>query len=306
VIKPRALRPGDRIAIVSPASPFERVEFDRGVEELRRLGFEPVYEDSVFTRTGYVSGSAELRGNAFRAAWDDPAVHALIAARGGYGSVHLLPYLDAEVLRRHPKVFIGYSDTTSILTWLTCYCGIPAIHGPMLERRLARGSAGYDEASFVRLLSSERDFELSPTGVDVLREGEAAGSLFGGNVSQLVASLGTPYAFDPPPGSILFLEDVNERPYRLDRMLTQLELSGILSRAVGIVFGEMRGCNEPDGQLTARAVLESFAERSHGPTLVGFPSGHTSGPCWSLPLGVRVRVKTRPSPSLVVEEAVVE
>lgn len=260
----------------------------------------------MFARTGYVSGSAELRGNAFRAAWDDPTVRALIAARGGYGSVHVLPYLDAEVLRRHPKLFVGYSDTTSILTWLTCCCGIAAIHGPMLERRLANGGAGYDEASFVRLLAGDRDFALSPSGVEVLRDGEAAGSLFGGNLSLLVASLGTPYAFDPPAGSILFLEDVNERPYRLDRMLTQLALSGILSRAAGIVFGEMQGCDEPDGGPTARSVLESFAGKTSGPALVGFPSGHTSGPCWSLPLGVRVRVTTRPSPSLVVEEAVAE
>lgn len=306
MLKPRALQPGDQIAIVSPASPFERPEFERGVGELRRLGFTPVYEESVFTRTGYVSGPAELRAGAFRRAWEDPAVRALIAARGGYGSTHLLPHLDANATRRHPKLFIGYSDTTAMLTWLTCCCGIGAIHGPMLERRLASGGAGYDQASFVRLVTGDSGFVLDPPGVAVLRDGEAAGPMFGGNLSQLVASLGTPYAFDPPPGSILFLEDVNERPYRLDRMLTQLVLSGVLSRAAGIVFGEMPGCDEPGGTVAARAVLESFVGNSPGPVLIGFPSGHTSGSCWSLPFGVRVRIVTRPAPSLLIEEAVVE
>ena len=118
------------------------------------LGFEPVYEDSVFARQGYVAGSAETRAAAFRQAWDDPAVAALIAVRGGYGSVHLLPLLDREAVARQPKAFIGYSDNTSILTWLTLQCGIVSFHGPMIEGRLARGAEGYDRDTFTRCLCS--------------------------------------------------------------------------------------------------------------------------------------------------------
>jgi muramoyltetrapeptide carboxypeptidase len=124
-------------------------------------------------------------------------------------------------------------------------------------------------------------------------------------MTQLTASLGTPYAFDPPAGCVLFLEDVNERPYRLDRMLTQLRLAGLLSRAVALVFGEMRGCDEPGVTLLARDVVRRLTVDFPGPVLYGFPSGHTAGPAWTLPLGVRVRVVTAP-PAIVVEEAPVE
>lgn len=301
---PAALKPGDRVAIVSPASPFARAEFDAGVAEIARLGFEPVYDDSVFARDGgYLSGSAELRADAFMRYWVDPSVAALIAVRGGFGSVQLLPHFDREHLAATPKLFIGYSDNTSILSFLTCQCGMTALHGPMLERRLSRGAQGYDESSFMALLQGGRGLEMAPDGMLVLRDGEAAGKLYGGTLTQIVASLGTPFAFDPPPGCILFLEDVNERPYKLERMLTQLTLSGILSRAVGLVFGEMRGCDEAAGDVTARAVIQRLTRTFTGPIVQGFPSGHTSGACWTLPLGVRVRVATSPHPSLVVEES---
>ena len=307
MIKPRALKAGDRIAVVSPASPFSREEFDKGVTELRRLGFEPVYDESVFARSGYVSGPPQLRAAAWLRAWSDPDIAALIAVRGGYGSVHLLPYLDAYRDRLVPKLFIGYSDNTSLLSWLTCKCGMTALHGPMLEGRLARGADGYDEHSFMRLVSGEgAGLELRPPGLVALRGGEAAGPLYGGTLTQLAASMGTPYAFDPPQRCVLFLEDVNERPYRVDRLLTQLRLGGILDRAAALVFGEMRGCEEAGGQPAIRDVLTRLTESFSGPVLLGFPSGHTTGPSWSLPLGVHVRVTTEPHPLLVVEESPVE
>ena len=306
MIKPRALRPGDRIAIVSPASPFSREEFDSGIEELRRLGFEPVYQESVFDRSLFTSGPPELRAAAFVRAWSDPGIAALMAVRGGYGSVQVLPGLDGWTPQENPKLFIAYSDNTSLLSWLTCQCGITALHGPMLEGRLAKRSEGYDERSFMRLVSGEgAGLELGPEPLTVLHEGEAHGPLYGGTMTQLAASLGTPYAFSPPEGAVLFMEDVNERPYRIDRLLTQLRLGGILGRAAALVFDEMRGCDEPGGQLAIRDVLRGLTEDFEGPVLCGFPSGHTTGPCWSLPLGVRVHVKSAPHPSLVVEESLV-
>ena len=301
---PAALKPGDRVAVVSPASPFAREEFEAGVSEITRLGYVPVYDDSVFARDGsYLSGSPELRAEAFMRYWSDPSVAALIAVRGAYGSVQLLPLLDRDHLAATPKLFIGYSDNTSILSFLTCQCGMTALHGPMLDRRLSRGAPGYDERSFVALLQGGRGLAMAPDGLLVLRDGEASGRLFGGTMTTLLASLGTPYAFDPPPGCILFLEDVNERPYKLDRMLTQLRLSGILSRAVALVFGEMRGCDETGGGVAARDVIQRLTRDFPGPILLGFPSGHTLGACWTLPLGVRVRVATSPHPSLVVEDS---
>src|SRR3954464_15262582 len=132
--KPRALRPGDRIALVAPASPFPRESFDAGVAELRRLGYDPVYDEAVFARHQYTAGTAAVRAESFRRAWIDPSVAALMAVRGGYGSVQLLPLLDPAEIARSPKAFIGYSDNTSILDWLTHRCGIVSFHGPMIHR----------------------------------------------------------------------------------------------------------------------------------------------------------------------------
>lgn len=304
--KPRALRPGDRIAVVAPASPFARQSFDDGIAELRALGFEPVYEDSVFDRQRYLAGAAETRAAAFRRAWNDPTIAGIVAARGGYGSVQMLPLLDASDFRGAPKAFIGYSDTTSLLTWLNQACGVVAFHGPMLEGRLARREAGYDRDTFVRCLCrAEPPGDVVHPGIEVLRRGEAAGPLAGGTITKLAASMGTPYAFDPPDGCVLFLEDVGERPYRLDRMLTQLRLGGILARASALVFGTMPGCDEPGGTPEAREVVADLVDGFPGPVLYGLPSGHADGPAMTLPFGVRARVLAGAAPRLVLEEAAV-
>ena len=306
MIRPRALRPGDRIAVVSPASPFSREEFDAGVAELRKLGYDPVFDDSIFEEHLFSSGTVESRAASFRRAWSDPGIAALVAVRGGYGSVQLLPALSDWKPQQTPKLFIGYSDNTSLLSWLTCQCGMTALHGPMLERRLARGDDGYDRASFTALAQGKgTGFEMAPDGLAVVKAGDATGALFGGTITQLVGSLGTPFAFDPPRDCVLFLEDVNERPYRIDRMLTQLRQAGVLGKARALIFGEMRGCQQ-DGGPTIDDVLAAVARDVAGPVVKGFPSGHTTGPTWTLPLGVRVRLRADTRPAVIVEESPVE
>lgn len=307
MLKPRALRPGDRIGIVAPASPFARDAFEAGVAELRRLGYDPVYDDSVFARRRYTAGDAALRADAFRRAWNDRSIAALMAVRGGYGSVQLLPLLDPAHVRRAPKAFIGYSDNTSLLTWLTAYCGLTAFHGPMLDGRLAKGETAYDLDTFTRvLMRAEPAGRISHPQVEVLRPGEATGILLGGTLSNLTASLGTPYAFDPPPGHILFLDEVAERPYRIDRMLTQLRQSGLLVRASAVVFGELPRCDEPaEGGPAIKAVVADLLAEFRGPVLFGLPSGHTDGACMTLPFGVAARVVTGRDPAVIVEEAAV-
>ncbi len=307
MLKPPALKPGDRIAIVAPASGFERDEFDRGVEELRAIGFVPVYEESVFERCAYVAGPPELRAAAIHGAWEDPAVSALIAARGGYGAAQVLPLLDRDLARRACKPFVGYSDTTALLTFLVIHCGMVAFHGPMLDRRLSRGTDGYDRASFTRALCQREPIgELAPEGVETIAAGEATGLLVGGTATQLLASLGTPYAFDPPPGYVLFFDEVAERPYRLDRMVTQLQQTGLLARASAVVIGELPGCDEPSGQPAGRAVMRDLFAGFPGPVLIGFPSGHTDRPLVTLPFGVKARVIGGSRPRLVIEEAAVQ
>jgi muramoyltetrapeptide carboxypeptidase len=304
--KPRVLRPGDRVALVAPASAFARAEFDAGVAELRTLGFDPVYDDSVFERRNYAAGSAATRAAAFDRAWRDPSIAALMAVRGGYGSVHLLSLLEPALVAGPPKAFIGYSDNTSLLSWLTLAGRVVTFHGPMLEGRLARGEAGYDRDTFARCLCRAAPVgEITHPQLEVLHSGEAAGMLIGGTLALLCASLGTPYAFDPPMGCVLFIEDVAEPPYRIDRMLTQLYLSGILSRASALVFGEMPRCEEPGGNHTAREVIQELTAGFRGPVLYGLPSGHTNGATLTLPFGVEARVIAGPEPALVIEESAV-
>jgi muramoyltetrapeptide carboxypeptidase len=307
LLKPRALQPGDRIAVVAPGSPFAPEEFSAGLAELRACGFEPVYTADVFARELYLAGSAELRARDFVRAWMDPGVAAIVAARGGYGSVQLLPFINPEAFRQRPKAFIGFSDNTSLLTWLVQQCGMVAFHGPMLEGRLARGAEGYDRDSFTRCLCQASPAgELTAPQLEVLGRGEAAGILVGGTLTQLVSSLGTPFAFDPPDGCVLFLDEVAERPYRLDRMLTQLRLAGLLGRAAAIVFNELPRCDEPGGTPTPRDVVRMVLRGFPGPILFGLPSGHTDGPTLTLPLGVTTRVVAGDRAALVIEEAAVE
>jgi muramoyltetrapeptide carboxypeptidase len=210
------------------------------------------------------------------------------------------------VIREARKVFVGYSDVTSVLSFHTGACGLVSFHGPMLVGRLGRRDAGYDRDSLLRATGRPEPLgELAPAGLETLRPGEATGVLVGGTLTQLLASLGTPFAFDPPPGCVLLLEDVGERPYRLDRMLTQARQAGWLSRARAVVFGEMVQCDEPNGELTARDVLADVLSDFPGPVLYGFPTGHTAGPAVTLPLGVSCRVVATPMPRLVIEEAAV-
>jgi muramoyltetrapeptide carboxypeptidase len=305
--RPRALKRGDRLAIVAPASPFTREEFDRGVDEIRTLGFEPVYDQSVFARQRYVAGPPNVRAAAIHAAWNDPSIAGLIGARGGYGSAQVLPLLDRGLAQRAAKAFIGYSDLTAVLTFMTLGCEMVAFHGPMLAGRLGRGAAGYDADSFERALCRVEPLgEMTAPGLESVRGGDARGVLLGGTLTQLLASLGTPFAFAPPAGYVLFLDEVGERPYRLDRMVTQLKQTGLLSRASAVVIGELPRCDEPSGDPTARAVVADLFADFPGPVLIGFPSGHTVSPAMTLPFGVLCRVVSDAEPRLVIEEAAVE
>ena len=307
MLKPRALKPGDRLAVVAPASPFTREEFDPGIEEIRRLGFVPVYDDTVFARERYVAGPPEVRAAAIHAAWRDPSIAGVIGVRGGYGSMQVLPLLDREQARRARKPFIGYSDLTAVLTFLTIGCGLVAFHGPMLAGRLSRGAAGYDRDSFVKAVCGQEPIgELAPAGLETIHRGEVVGPLLGGTLTQLLASIGTPFAFTPPAGHILFLDEVGERPYRLDRLVTQLRQTGVLARASAIVVGELPNCDEPSGDPTARAVMADLFGDFNGPVIIGFPSGHTTGPAMTLPLGVSCRIVADGRPRIVIEETAVE
>ncbi len=306
MIRLRQVKPGDRVALVAPASSFPEEEVAAGVAELRRIGLDPVYDESLFQKERFVAGSVETRVRAILDAWQDPSIAALVAMRGGYGSAQLLPYLDPDVLIEGRKALIGYSDVTAILTLYLMH-GLAAIHGPMIDRRISKGPSGYDESSFRSVvMSAEPAGDLRPPQLECLHDGDADGVLVGGTMTQLMASMGTPWEFDPPAGAILFLEDIGERPYRIHRMLTQAAQAGLFVQARAIVFGEFPGCDEPGGDPAIRDVLRDFTNEFRGPVLFNFPSGHTSGPTWTLPFGVRAAVSGGASPVVRILEAAVE
>lgn len=303
--RPRRLQPGDRLALVAPASPVKAEELERGADELRALGFEPVCDERVRARHGYVAGLPALRASALADAWRDPAIRGIVAVRGGYGSQQVLPLLDPRWLIADPKVFVGYSDLTALLAWQVMH-GHVAFHGPMVEGRLAQGARGYDRASLLAAVTRPVPMgTLAPAGLEVFRPGEAAGVLMGGTMTQLAALLGTPFACIPREPTILFLEDVGERPYRLDRLLSQLHQAGMFRHVTGVLLGVFPGCDESGGGPTARAVLADLFAHFPGPVVFGFPSGHTSGPTTTLPLGVGARLVAGSAPALSIEEPAV-
>ena len=277
---------------------------------MRRLGLDPVFDERLFERRGYVAGDPRSRVAQLTDLWRRKDVDVVMAVRGGYGSLQMLPHLNevaAELAREARTAFVGYSDITSLHVWLAASAGIVSFHGPMIDRRLSGGVAAYDPASFLGSLRPEPLGELRPAGLEVLKPGTAGGPLFGGTLTQLLASMGTPWAFDPPAGHVLFIDEVGERPYRLDRMLVQLIQTRILVRASAVVFGQMPRCDEPDGSVTARAIVADVLSGFPGPILYGFPSGHATTPLVTLPFGVQARVLAdEGGPGVVIEESAVD
>jgi len=292
-VKPPALRPGDGVGIVAPASHFPRDEFDRGCEALRSMGYNPVYEASIFDRDLYFAGSLERRVSELETMFLREDVRAVVCARGGYGSNYLLPALDAGRIRSRPKAFIGYSDATSLATYFCDSLNFVAFHGPMVAKDFARPD-GVDAGSWQAALGGRKnwrlDFDLA-SGVQPLEPGSAEGILYGGCLSMLVASLGTPYEIRTA-GTILLIEDVATKPYQVDRMLMQLKLAGKLDEVRGLVFGEMPDCQAPPpGQgYTLEEVVRRVVGNLGVPVAYGLRSGHVSRRNITLPLGVSARL----------------
>lgn len=300
--------PGSRVGIVAPASQCAPHELEAGLAELRAMGFEPVFDDRLLARCPYTAGDARTRAGALLDAVADPSIDGIIGLRGGYGSLHVLPLLDARAIASARKPIVGYSDLTALLVLVVQQAGLVCFHGPTVAGRLERGERGYDRDTFLRALTDAAPLgEVGAGTLRTLKAGVARGPVVGGTLSMLAATMGTPFAFAPPPGAILFLEDVNERPYRLDRLLTQLRLAGVFSRASGVVFGQLPGCDEPGGAVAGEWAIESVLGGFPGPVVAGLPSGHTTGPALTIPLGVGARLTAAGgAASLVFEEPAVE
>jgi muramoyltetrapeptide carboxypeptidase len=303
------LKPGDLVGVAAPAGPVDAEKLRRGVAELERLGFAVRVEDGVLDRRGFTAGSVDVRLRQLHRLFAEPDVAAIACARGGAGTIQLLPGLDRELLAAHPKLILGYSDITLLHLEMGRF-GFPSLHGPMVARELAGGEAGYDRASLWHALTGEGDpYASGPDELVVLAEGQGEGVLRGGCLSLLAAAAGTAWALPPlEEPTILLVEDVDEKPYRLDRMLRQLKASGALEGLAGVVFGDMKGCAPSihDDYRLEEVLLEAL-EGVEVPVALGLSSGHTPHPNVTLPLGVRARLECRGGEaSFAVLEAPVE
>lgn len=305
-IKPRILKPGDTVGIAAPASPFSGKELEMGLRRLTGLGFRIRFDDRVFSQHRYLAGQDRERAEVLNDLFADPEVRAIFCARGGYGSVRLLPHLDLETIRRHPKIFVGSSDITSLLIHFQRRVPLVVFHGPMVARDQIIHMTDLTRTSLLTTLCSASPAGVLPAaGVTSLRGGHAEGVLTGGCLSLLVRALGTTEEFDTRD-KILFMEDVDEKPYRIDRMLTQLREAGKFTGVRGIVFGTMVNCqSDPEaGYALTDVILEVLAGLDI-PILYGFPSGH--GPeAITLPFGVRAALDGDAASLALLEGAVVD
>jgi muramoyltetrapeptide carboxypeptidase len=288
-IKPPALRKGDLIGIVTPASNIKPDLLAEGCQELERLGFRVLHRPDITTSYRYFSGTDERRTAEFLQMLRNPEVRAIFCARGGYGSGRIIPYLEPELLRANPKIINGSSDITMLLSFFD-RAGIASFHGPMVATSIRFGDSGYNRAVFLDVLQGASSVQFPLDHTRVLRPGHAEGRLAGGCLSLVVSTLGSSYEIDADD-TILILEDTDAKPYQVDRMLTQLVHAGKMDNVRGIVFGEMSNCMQhPNQGYTLEDVVMDVLGRYSFPILYGFPTGHTSRPNVIVPFGVRARL----------------
>lgn len=308
LLKPPPLLPGDTIGVVAPASlPQDLGILDTAVERLRASGYEVVLERPAWLPHGYLASDDVSRLAAFNAMLRRPDLHALLCVRGGYGALRLLPHLDYEAARKHPKLLIGYSDITALHLSLYKHAGLTGISGPVLVewtheadetiRRFHQMAAGQVVAPLEN---------LSAEPLRTLRPGTAEGPLLGGNLAVLTRLLGTPYLPDLS-GALLFLEDVGERVYRIDGMLAHLKLAGVLDAVAGVILGQFTGTDEPPGRrtLTLDQVWADYFGDVPYPVVTHLQYGHLDQRV-SMPVGVRARLEaTETTATLSMLEPVV-
>ena len=292
------------VGLVAPSGVTSEAQIERGIANMKSLGLEPRLAANLRASRGGYAGSVAQRVDDIHAMFRDGDVRALWAARGGSGCNALLPHLDYALMRAHPKVVVGYSDLTALHCAMLRRAGLVGFHGPV-------SSSTFSEFSMAQLRATLFDGATGPLPLPatfeeprVLRPGRAEGPLLGGNLSTLAALVGTPYLPDAG-GAVMFLEDVSEAPYRIDRMLTQLEQAGVTSVAAGVAIGICRKCVPPDDEpsLTLQEGLDERFATHRGPVVQGLAFGHIPEQV-TLPLGIRARLDASRRELVLLEPAV--
>lgn len=311
--KPKALKPGDKVAIVAPSTPTDPDKLQKGQEGLRTLGLEPVIYPTCHKKHGHLAGLDIERAKDLNAAFADPDIRGIICMKGGAGAYRLMPLLDYPLIAANPKVFVGYSDITALHMVFNKLCRMVTYHGPMLISDFFLGEDSLE--SYTLNSYKQALFGTHPAGrlenppgeqLGVLVEGTAEGELIGGNLSLLVSTLGSPWEIDVR-NKILFIEEVGEAAYRVDRMLNSLALAGKFRDAAGVILGSWSNCKAEkkgtyDGQdLELQTIFEEVIAPFNKPTLLNLRAGHNY-PAVTLPFGTRVQIDTN-IPAVTVLEA---
>jgi muramoyltetrapeptide carboxypeptidase len=298
MLRPPAVKKGARIIVISPASSAKPERITAGIEALRALGYDAVAAEHAYGKSPqYFGGTVGQRLGDLHAAFADENAAAIICSRGGYGSNYLLEGLDRELIRRHAKPLLAYSDMTAIQTWLLDEVGLVGFHGPMAAADFYLPD-GVHQPSLDAAWSGGMAMLGGEEGLRVLRRGRAKGVMYGGCLTLLTASLGTRFAVKTK-GKLLFLEDVSTKPYQIDRMLRQMMMAGKLDGVKGIIFGEMLDCVSAgmDASMLDEAILRVLDE-FNGPIAIGLRSGHVSRANVTLPMGIEAELILESEPVL--------
>lgn len=302
--KPSRLRKGDRIGIVAPASPLDRESLQHSIQFLEELGLKVKMGKHVYNEYGYLAGVDQDRLNDLHMMFLDKEVKAVFCARGGYGTGRIAAQLDYELIKKHPKIFWGYSDITFLNTAIRQQTGLVTFHGPMLASDIGKedvdplskeGFKQLFEPTFIQYTE-----DISP--LETIIDGKVEGDITGGNLSILVSTLGTSFEINTK-GKLLLIEEINEEPRAIDRMLNQLYMAGKLSDAKGLIIGDFNNC-VPKGELSLSLdeVIYYYTEKANKPALKGFKFGHCN-PQISIPLGVKAEMDTEKK-QLIIENGI--
>ena len=294
--KPPALRRGDTVGVIAPSSPVKPEVLAKGVEELRSIGYNVVVAEGVLSKKRFFAGEHAARSSAFLRFLETPEIRAIFCTRGGYGSNYVVENLSAPAVFARlqslpPRIVMGLSDVTTLLLFLRQRLGWVTFQGPMISG-FADGETRYNRVVLESVLSNSASGTIIESDATVLRAGTAQGRLTGGCLSLVVATLGTRDEIDTR-GAILLLEDIDEKPFRVDRMLFHLKRAGKFRGVKAVAFGEMVGCGRTSPAEELRGVIEDSLAGLGVPLIFGLRFGHTTGGCLTLPLGVDARLEAR-------------
>ena len=294
LIKAKALKLGDTIGVIAPASPTTKENVDMVYNRITKMGFKVKMGKSPKLRYGYLSGSDEIRANDINEMFKDNEVDGVICIRGGYGTPRLLELIDYDIIRNNPKIFVGYSDITALHIAFNQMAGLVTYHGPMAASDIIGNFDDFTKDSLLNVIMG-KDWNgniVNPKGekITTINGGIAEGTIIGGNLSLICNTMGTPYEIDVK-GKILFIEEIGEEPYKIDRMLKQLKLSGKLDQANAIILGDFNNCEKGkhDESLSLAQIFEEHIKPAGKPTIYNLQAGHCS-PMVTLPFGVKARL----------------